>query len=136
MQNQDIARHLNTTDIHTVHTRTTTITDANLRGHLPPDDPNHHHNLHANTPIDTQPFPRTKGPVHLDDDTRVLEDDPTLGTYFIDTTGQPITPHHLGIATAAYHPPTRPTLAGHHQIANDITNLNHHAISRTVPELV
>ena len=136
LQDQDFARHLKTKDDHTVHIRTTTLIDDNIRGHLHLDDLNHHHVPHANTQTDTQHFLHTSEPVHLDDATRVLEDDPMIGTYSTDTTGQPTTPHHPGIVTVAYHLPTRPTLAGHHHTASDTTNSNHHAISRTVPVLL
>ena len=132
MQNQDIARHSNTTDIHTVHTRTTTPTDDKLRGHLHLDDPNLHNDPHDSTQPDTQHFLHTKEPVHLADATRVLEDDSMTETYFTDTTGQPNIPHHLGNATVAYHPTTRPTLAGHHPNASVTTNSNHHGTLRTV----
>ena len=133
LQDQDFARHLKTKDDHTVHIRTTTLIDNNLRGHHHPDDPNHHHDHHDNTPTDTPHYLQTNGPVHLDDATRVLEDDPMTGTYSTDITGPPTTQHHPGIVTEAYHLPTRPTLVGHHQTARDTTKLNHHAISRTVP---
>ena len=88
LQDQDFARHLTNTDYLTVHTRTTTLIDDNIRGHLHPDDPNLHHDPHDNTQPDTQHFLHTNEPVHLADATRVLEDDSMTETYFTDITGQ------------------------------------------------
>ena len=125
--------------IHTVHTHITTTTDGKTRDHHHLDErrhhdtPNHHYLHHDNTPADIQHYHPLEEPVHHDDATEVLEDDPMKGTYSTDTTGLPNTLYLHNTDIEAYHLPTRPTLAGHHRIANAITNLNPQEFFWTVP---
>ena len=129
---QDIARHFNTEDDHTVHTRIATLTENNDRTPHLPTDHVHPQNHRNDIPIATLPSRQAIALVHPENATKVLVDDHTIEVSFIDTIGLPNTLHPLGNDIVAYPKPTRPTLAGHHQIANVITKSNHPETLRTV----
>ena len=137
LQNRVIARHLTTAAIHNVRIHTTTTTDVNFLDHHRHHDRRHHdtpdHNPDplVHTQADIQHLLHRNEPVHHTDDFEVPEDEPMQGTYSIDITGAPNTPHLRAVVIATYHLTTRPTLAGRHLNANAITNSNLPATLRT-----
>ena len=126
------ARHLETEDDHTVHTRIATPTENNHRDPHLPIDHVHHPGHRTDKPTAILPFLQATALVHPGNATKALADDHTIEVSFTDIIGLPNTQLPLGNDTVAYLHPTRPTLAGHHRIANAITKSNHHDISRTV----